>query len=253
MTPDSPAPDSPTWITGRNRSIGAPAGDWRSHLSAAQGPETIELWWPFPTPVAPPAEIQALVRTVRQQQLRLTAINLWGGDMTAGDRGILHRADLPRTHLESILRIHEATGADKFNLQLGRGGSDVLPSQVDRVRSIGEFLGNRVGGVVLIEPLSAMSDYPIRTIDRAWDLIGAAGTGGLLMDLYHLRANGEIGAELTAEDLRRGLPTHVQVADHPGRGEPGSGTAPLQHWVRQLRQAGYAGEVMGEWLPRPVT
>ena len=43
------------------------------------------------------------------------------------------------------------------------------------------------------------------------------------------------------------LPVHVQIADFPGRGAPGTGEAPLRSWVERLRAAGYAGEVAGEW------
>ncbi|WP_396031431.1 hypothetical protein [Cellulomonas fimi] len=53
---------------------------------------------------------------------------------------------------------------------------------------------------------------------------------------------------------------HVQVADAPGRGEPGTGTLPIREWVADLRAGGYAGQVALEyasdavdpfaWLPR---
>ncbi|HAJ51391.1 MAG TPA: endonuclease, partial [Corynebacterium variabile] len=51
-------------------------------------------------------------------------------------------------------------------------------------------------------------------------------------------------------DLRRSrrLPAHVQLADDPGRGAPGTGILPLDTWLRDLEAVGYTGEVAGEWM-----
>ena len=90
----------------------------------------------------------------------------------------------------------------------------------------------------MVEPLSATPDYPVTTVDQAAPL---REHGGLLLDLYHLAVNDAVVLDATAE--------HVQIADNPGRGAPGTGTLPLQDWVDQLRAEGYTGEVAAEWLP----
>ena len=79
----------------------------------------------------------------------------------------------------------------------------------------------------------------------------AAQTGvtnlGLLCDLYHLATNGD--------DLDRAIATHgdriahVQVADVPGRHEPGTGTLDVRRHLGQLAAAGYAGWVGLEYQP----
>jgi hydroxypyruvate isomerase len=81
------------------------------------------------------------------------------------------------------------------------------------------------------------------------------------MDLYHLSMNGEdLPQVICAYAEKTG---HVQIADNPGRGAPGTGTLPLEDLLDQLRKAGYEGWVGLEykagdrpsadsfaWLPR---
>ena len=85
------------------------------------------------------------------------------------------------------------------------------------------------------------------------DRLPAEGPGAalLLADLYHLRVNGEdVPAVLDRVHSRIG---HVQVADVPGRHEPGTGTADLDGWVGQLRRLGYQGWVGLEYAPLDTT
>jgi hydroxypyruvate isomerase len=109
---------------------------------------------------------------------------------------------------------------------------------------------------VLLEPLSGAPQYPLRTAD---DVLGVldrlpaegADAGLLLADLYHLRVNGEdIPSVLDRVHSRIG---HVQLADVPGRHEPGTGTADLDGWVRQLRRLGYQGWIGLEYAPLDTT
>jgi hydroxypyruvate isomerase len=108
---------------------------------------------------------------------------------------------------------------------------------------------------VLVEPLSGVPRYPLRTagdVLAVLDRVAAEGSEALLLaDLYHLRVNGEdIPAVLDRVHARIG---HVQVADVPGRHEPGTGTAGLDGWVRQLRELGYQGWIGLEYEPLDTT
>jgi hydroxypyruvate isomerase len=74
---------------------------------------------------------------------------------------------------------------------------------------------------------------------------------GLLFDTYHLANNGD---DLIAVVDRYGPRiAHVQLADSPGRGEPGTGDLPLAAAVDRLWSAGYRGAVACEYSPSGPT
>ena len=74
---------------------------------------------------------------------------------------------------------------------------------------------------------------------------------GLLCDLFHLANNGDdIDAALAAYGDRI---AHVQIADHPGRGEPGSGTLDLDRYLNTIQASGYSGYVSLEYIPTTTT
>lgn len=255
--------DSRGLVTALNCSIGRDS--WVAGLDAAvtAGIGRVELWWPFAVPDPSADEIDGLVAALADRRLTLVALNLFGGDLAAGDRGVLHASELPATHLDAVTRIHERTGVDRFNVLLGRGGEELLPAQADRFGAVARTLGERFGGVAMVEPLSGVAEYPVLTVVDGLAALEAAGAGGLLLDLFHIAANAQARAE--AEGRSGETPTaagvglgeaiaaietvaHVQIADLPGRGAPGTGALQLAEWIGALRDAGYPGDVVGEWL-----
>jgi hydroxypyruvate isomerase len=79
--------------------------------------------------------------------------------------------------------------------------------------------------------------------------VRAAGAGnvGFLLDLFHLAANGDdVDAAIAAYTDRT---LHVQVADFPGRGEPGTGELDLQRHLGDLAGRGYDGWMGLEYKP----
>jgi len=83
-------------------------------------------------------------------------------------------------------------------------------------------------------------------IDR---VAGETGVGnlGLLCDLYHLAVNGDDLDQVVATYTDR--VAHVQIADAPGRHEPGTGTLDLDRYLDGLAAAGYGGWVGLEYKP----
>ena len=122
----------------------------------------------------------------------------------------------------------------------------------------------RTGAVVLVEPVSGAPAYPLKraadavvVIDRVEADYGV-GSLRLLADLYHLAVNGDdVEAAIDSYAARIG---HVQIADAPGRGEPGTGTLDIPGYLNRLAGHGYRGYVGLEykstrqdtfdWLPR---
>src|SRR5690606_3052848 len=113
--------------------------------------------------------------------------------------------------------------------------------------------------VVLLEPLSGMPAYPLKTAADAFDVIDRLATEhgvhnvGFLLDQYHLMSNGEDVVSLVRS--HGGRVDHVQIADVPGRGEPGSGDSQqvIAEMIAGLASTGYAGALALEYLPTSST
>lgn len=112
------------------------------------------------------------------------------------------------------------------------------------------------GMQILLENVNTRVDHPGILLDLAaecGEVARAVGSPsvGLLFDLYHAF----VQAEDVEEELRRSadLISHVQIADAPGRGEPGSGTVDWAHVLRVLRGIGYDGPLGLEYVPTGPT
>jgi hydroxypyruvate isomerase len=230
----------------------------RLRAVADAGFGAVEFWWPFPTATPSGAEVATFVDTIRNSGLRLTGLNLFAGDMPAGDRGVLSwlgRENELIASAEIARDIGGALGTQHFNALYGNRRDGTLAVDQDELairnlRRIAPILG-AVGGIVMIEPVSGAAAYPIRTaadaaavLDQAQALDGPENLG-LLFDLYHLAVNGDDVAVAIREFGDRAV--HVQLADAPGRGAPGTGELPLADWVRELREVGYGGAVALEY------
>ena len=201
----------------------------------------------------------AFERAVRDAGVELVSLNGFAGDMASGDRGILSwpgRELEFEDNLDLLLAIGVRLGCGRFNLLYGNRQDGADPAAQDELAldqlAVAATAAQRGGATIVIEPLSGAPAYPLRTADDVLDVIdqlpqSLAGTTLLLADLYHLCVNGEdVPAVLDRVHARIG---HVQVADVPGRHEPGTGSADLDGWVRRLRDLGYNGSIGLEYAP----
>ncbi len=214
----------------------------------------VEFWWPFPVAVPEETEVDAFVQAIEESGVQLTGLNFFAGDMPGGDRGLVSwpaRSQELRDNLDVVTRIGERTGCTHFNALYGNrveGGDAAEQDELgaDNLARAAQAVA-RIGGTVLLEPVSGTSAYPLKTsadvlqvLDRVASQHGATNLG-LLLDVYHLAVNGADVDRDIADHLDR--VAHVQIADAPGRGAPGSGELPIQQWVEGLRQGGYDGPV----------
>lgn len=228
------------------------------------GFDAIELWWPWEdTPVPSDRDVDALVAAVTEAGTRLVGLNFYAGSTSGADAGAVsvpHLAEAFRDNLDVAVGIGERLGTAVFNALYGVRVDGVAPEAQDELATeqlvAAAAAAARIGAVVLIEPVSGPKPYPLRLASDAAAVVGRArGAGapnvGFLCDLYHLAVNGDdIDAAIaTYADLV----AHVQIADAPGRGEPGTGTVPLDRYVHDLEQAGYGGWVSLEYKPTVAT
>jgi hydroxypyruvate isomerase len=224
------------------------------------GFDAVEFWWPFAVAVPADGEVEAFVRAVGDAGVRLVGLNFFAGDMPGGDRGLVSwpaRSGEFRDNVEVTVGIGERLGCRAFYALYGNRVEGADPAAQDdlAVENLA-FAGRaaaRIGGAALVEPVSGAPRYPLRTAADAVGVIdrvaGETGVGnlGFLCDLYHLAVNGD--------DLDRVITTygdrvaHVQIADAPGRHEPGTGTLDLDRHLGALTAAGYRGWVGLEYVP----
>ena len=232
----------------------------RPHAARAAGFDAVEFWWPFDSPTPADAEVAAFTGAIQEAGVRLSGLNFAAGDMPAGDRGILSDPAMTaafRDNVHIAVGIAETLGTRAFNALYGNRGENVSPAAQDEAASANLALAaaaaQRIGAIVLIEPVSGAPRYPIKTaadavgvIDRVRDEHGTTNLR-LLADLYHLSVNGDdVRAAIGVHRDRIG---HVQIADAPGRGEPGTGDLPLGSYLDDLLAGGYRGYIGLEYKP----
>ena len=233
----------------------------RPAAAHAAGFDAIELWWPWPDqPVPPDAKIDRFVAAVRDAGVQLIGLNFFAGDLAGADCGVLSipaRSAEFRDNIAVTVGIGEALGVPAFNALYGNRVSDVTPEQQDDLATENLTLAAKaaaaIGGTVLVEAVSGPKPYPLRTADDVVAVLDrvAARNIGFLCDLFHLANNGDnIDAALAAYADRI---AHVQIADHPGRGEPGTGTLDLDRYLSTIEASGYSGHVGLEYIPTTTT
>ncbi|AOT02620.1 hydroxypyruvate isomerase family protein [Arthrobacter sp. U41] len=222
------------------------------------GFDAVEFWWPFASSVPGDAELTRFERAVTDAGVQLTGLNFNAGDMPAGDRGLVSwpgRSSEFRDNIDVVAGIGGRLGCKLFNALHGNREDGHTPESQDEL-AVGNLAAAaagvaRIGGTVLLEPVSGAPRYPLRTAEDALRVISrvtaetGAGNIKLLADFYHLSVNGDDVAaviEKHAQDFG-----HIQIADSPGRGAPGTGALPLGDWIARSRQLGYEGYISLEY------
>ena len=153
------------------------------------------------------------------------------------------------------VRYANALGVKQVNCLCGKApahasGSERYATLVANLRHAADCL-EREGIRLLVEPINSydIPGFVVNTSAEALALIDAAGSRNIWLqyDIYHAqRMEGEI-----AHTLVKLLPrvAHVQLADNPGRGEPGTGEINYAFLFRHLDRIGYDGWVGCEYKP----
>ncbi|MEV0526201.1 TIM barrel protein [Streptomyces sp. NPDC050439] len=230
----------------------------RPAAAAAAGFTAVELWWPWvdaPTPEQ--SELDALRAAITDAGVQLVGLNFYAGQLPGPDRGALsipgEESEKFRANLSVAADFAESLGCKALNALYGNRVEGVDPAVQDELAlenlALAAREADRVGAVLLIEALNkpesprcpiVSADAAIAVVDKVNTLTGL-GNAKFLMDLYHLSMNGE---DLPAViDQYVAQTAHVQIADNPGRGAPGTGSLPLEELLDQLRKAGYEGWV----------
>lgn len=228
----------------------------RPRAAAQAGFTSVETWWP------PDGLAEQWAEEVARHNLAVASINAYEGDLDAGERGYLNvrkrRGDVLRWFRDA-LALAELCGAPRINLLVGRETTErSREEQLEDAASVlaeCAALAEDAGITVLVEPINELDvpGYLVPTPALALQLIQAAGSKSvrLLYDAYHAARSGLD----PCTDVIPLVPAigHVQYADCPGRGAPGTGTVDLLAFAHTLEVAGYTGAIGLEFDPRGST
>jgi len=229
----------------------------RFEAAANAGFAAVECQFPY---TAAPAEIAARLAACG---LDWVLFNAPPGRVEAGERGI---ASMPGREQEFDAGIELAAdyiaagGCRQVHVMAG-----LLPTGADRARHLDQYIGSigraadrlaAFGAAVLIEPINTRIDVPGYLLDGtrlALECIAAADRPNIRLqyDVYHMQImEGDL-----MRSIERLLPWigHIQIADNPGRHEPGTGEIAFERLLRHIDAIGYAGHVGCEYLPQADT
>ncbi|WP_031074931.1 TIM barrel protein [Streptomyces sp. NRRL S-118] len=230
----------------------------RPAAAAAAGFTAVELWWPWiETPTPDQSELDALKKALDDAGTRLVGLNFYAGALPGPDRGALsvpgEESDRFRANIDVAADFAASVGCKALNALYGNRVEGVDPAAQDELALANLVTAaraaDRVGAILLIETLNKPESplYPLVSAPAAIEVVdkvnAATGLGNakFLLDIYHLSMNGEdVTQVIEAYAAKTG---HVQIADNPGRGAPGTGSLPLEELLDQLAKAGYDGWV----------
>jgi len=228
----------------------------RFKAAAEAGFSAVEFMFPY--------EFSArdIAAALKDNGLELVLHNLPAGDWARGDRGVACQSDRVVEFRDGVLKAidyAQALGCPQLNCLAG-----LLPGGVKAEKARGVLVENlqyaaeklqaaKIG--LLLEPVNSR-DIPGFFIDRpslGLSIIAATGANNLKLqyDVYHAQVmEGDLVNTIEREFARIG---HIQVADNPGRHEPGTGEINYPFVFRRIDELGYKGWIGCEYKPQAAT
>jgi len=209
----------------------------RFDAATAAGFGGVEFWWPE-EPVPPGFEV--------------VLMNFDGGDIAPGERGYLNDPARWRAHLPVAVGLARSLGCTRMNALVGLDDGRPRSEQLERAADEVAFAARAAFPItVLVEAINTLDHGPYLISDTAAAAAFLQAVGepnvALQYDVFHMTRMGEDVEAALREHID--VVAHVQVADHPGRGEPGSGSIDFGALFALLDELGYTGWVGAEYRP----
>ncbi|MEX2374908.1 MAG: TIM barrel protein [Dehalococcoidia bacterium] len=224
----------------------------RFDAAAAAGFTTVEMLFPQPL------ETDRVINRLEALGLTMALFDLNAGDFAAGERGI---AALPDRVMEfrkkavDDLDLAYSLGVRTLTVLAGRR-PESLPAEeadatlVENLTALAPQARER-DITLTLEAINQhdVPGYHVRTVGHAARVLESVDHPHVRMqfDQYHVSREGQ--DPLCAYEQHRPIVAHVQIADAPGRHEPGTGKAPIMELLRRLDRDGYSGVVGLEYQP----
>ncbi len=205
---------------------------------------------------------QELLERLQVNRLTQVLFNLPAGDWAGGERGIACLPDRVGEFQDGVgqgIEYAQALQCRQLNCLAG-----IAPQGIDPQRARDTLVGNlryaaaalKAAGIRLLLEACNTRDVPGFFVNRsgqALEIIDAVGSDNLFLqyDIYHMQVmEGDL-----APTIRRNLDRigHMQLADNPGRHEPGSGEINYPFLFGFIDRLGYSGWIGCEYKPAGST
>jgi hydroxypyruvate isomerase len=224
----------------------------RFKRAAHAGFSAVEFWWPSGE------DLGDVEKAIKDAGVDVALFNFDAGDMAAGDRGLAGdpgRQQQFRDNVPVALDLARSLGCERMNALVGHevpgmGRDEQLALARESVR----FAARKAEAAdvtVMVEAVNTFENGPylLHTTDQAVGFVKSVGRENVKVqhDFYHMqRMEGNLVANLREHFAWIG---HVQIADSPGRGEPGTGEIHYPFVLSELERLGYEGYVGLEYNP----
>jgi hydroxypyruvate isomerase len=207
-------------------------------------------------------EAEDLSNHLKENDLQQILFNLPAGNWADGDRGIAgnpNRVDEFRQGVEESLKYANALNVDLINCLVGKQIEGVSRSEqwkvlVENLAYAAEKLASD-NRTLLIEPINTvdMPGFLLSTTQDGLNVINDVKASNLKIqyDVYHMqKMEGNLITTIEANLEHIG---HIQIADNPGRHQPGTGEINYKYLLEAIDKIGYQGYVGLEYIPDPDT
>ncbi|HAT3960619.1 hydroxypyruvate isomerase [Citrobacter freundii] len=228
----------------------------RFDKAAQSGFRGVEFMFPYDY------DIDVLKEKLQTNQLEHTLHNLPAGDWAAGERGIAcipGREEEFRDGVAAAVRYAKGLGNKKINCLVGKtpavfSAEQIQQTLVENLRYAANMLAKE-DILLLIEPINHFDipGFHLTGTQQALALIDSVGSNNIKIqyDIYHMqRMEGELTQTMTTWANKIG---HLQIADNPRRGEPGTGEINYDFIFKFIDKSGYDGWVGCEYKPLTTT
>ena len=224
----------------------------RFDKAAEAGFQGVEYLFPYA------CSIEDIVARLKRNNLTQVLHNLPAGDWDAGERGIACHPDRVAEFEEGVdlaIKYATALGCKQVNVLAGIAPANVSAETlrttfVNNIKYAADKLAQH-GIKLLIEAINTrdIPGFYVTSTEQTLELIAASGSDNIAVqyDIYHMQImEGDLASTISRNQAQI---QHIQLADNPGRHEPGTGEINYPFIFNYLNEIGYTGWIGCEYKP----
>ena len=220
------------------------------------GLDAVEFMFPYDY------KLEDIKAQLKETGLQLVLCNLPAGNWAVGDRGTAANPERREEFRRGVARGIDAArtlGVGRLNCLVGLKNEAFPDSETwqilkENIRYAAESL-QKENIRLMVEPVNRldMPGFALNTCGQVLRLLKEIGhpNAYFQFDVYHARRENEDLATILRDHLD--LIGHIQIADCPGRHQPGTGETDFKFLLTELDRVGYGGFVSMEYIPDPDT